>query len=242
MPLKRAAIVSQDPTELVVSTSSYKKRKLPTKKRTTRPKLQLLSAPGTPFPQRCRAVLKYCSYFSLDPAAATVGTYVLRCNSAYDIDFSGIGGQPRGFDQYALLYNQYTVNKTSIKAWPALPNTGATGQAMYGITIVPSTPLTPAIDQCADRPYTKWKLASQQTAPKDNLLTHSWNRNKRFPRNDTVASLSSAIDANPAEQELYQFWYYSAYNPNTANPGEMTVQYEMMLDIEFYELKEIPAS
>lgn len=240
MPLKRTYSTS---TSIVPEPSpAYKKRNMSRRTIRRRPTLQLLSAPGTPFPQRCRAVLKYTSYFNLDPAVGTTGQWLLRCNSAYDPDFSGTGGQPRGYDQYAALYNQYTVNKTTLKMFPVTPNTGATGQAIIGITMIGDSSGLAAIDQCADRPFTVWKCTNQQTSAKDNMLKMVWDRKKRFPKNDMAASLSAAVSTNPAEEEFFQFWYYSAYNPLTANPGELTMQYEMTLDIEFYELKQIPAS
>lgn len=166
MPLKRTYSTS---TELVPSTHAAKKRNLSKRRGYTRPKLQLLSAPGTPFPTRCRAQLKYTSYVNLDYLAGTLGTQYCRCNSIYDPDASGVGGQPRGFDQYALLYDQYTVNSSKIKAWLVIPPVGNVSNAaqMFGISIVDSTTSTPAIDNCADRPFTNYKICNAYAAMKD---------------------------------------------------------------------------
>jgi len=36
--------------------------------------------------------------------------YAFRASSCFDPDFTGAGHQPRGFDQWKLLYNMYIVN------------------------------------------------------------------------------------------------------------------------------------
>ena len=241
MPLKRTRSI----TTTVMPTSGYqvsKKRKYGAAKR--KPTLQLLSAPGTPFPTRCRAQLKYTSYVNLDPLTGTVAVQYVRCNSIYDPDATGVGGQPRGFDQYALLYDQYTVNSSKIKAWAVIPpGTGATAASqLFGISIVDATSTTPAIDNCADRPFTNYKIVHAYGAMKDQAVTSSWNRLKRFPKNDTYESLSAQIAANPQEQEYFQIWAYPALAPLTTDFQSFTVQYEVLYDVEFYELKQIPAS
>lgn len=236
MPLKRTRSV----TTTTMPASMAKKIRRTVKR--AAPRLQLLSAPGTPFPQRCKAFLKYTSYFNLDPGLGTVARYLLRCNSVFDPDYSSTGGQPRGFDQYALLYNQYTVHSSKLKMVPCLRSTGAGGQVMLGISILGDVGSTPTVDQCADRPFTTWKTVAQQAAPKDNTVYSSWNRAKRFPKEDTLASLSAAIGANPAEEEFYEFWAYSGYTPLATNPDDFTMQYEIIYEVEFYELKAIPSS
>lgn len=42
-------------------------------------------------------------------ASTTFQYNVFRLNSMYDPDYTGIGGQPMGFDQLAALYNKFTV-------------------------------------------------------------------------------------------------------------------------------------
>lgn len=41
----------------------------------------------------------------------------LRANSLYDIDLTGTGHQPTGFDQYSLLFNNYQVKASKISVW-----------------------------------------------------------------------------------------------------------------------------
>lgn len=241
MPLKRTRSVTTTtvPTTMVARMAK-KKRRIVVQRQ---PRLPLLSAPGTPFPTRCRATLRYTSYFNL--SVGVVGgaaQYLLRTNSAYDPDYTGVGTQPRGYDQYAALYNQYTVNKSTLKVVIAIPTTGATGQLMFGVSLKPDASGSPTLDQCADQPYTISKVTNQQTSAADRTIKMVWDRKKRFPKDDNVASLSGMTSGNPAESEFYQVWYHNAYSPLVAGASDVTFQYTMDMDIEFYELKAIPPS
>jgi len=49
------------------------------------------------------------SDFRTVTSASSQGEYVYRGNSLFDCDFTGVGGQPDGFDQWKLLYGVYRV-------------------------------------------------------------------------------------------------------------------------------------
>jgi len=60
-----------------------------------------------------RAEMKYVDLFLPTIAAGAVLDQVFRANSAFDPDRTGVGHQPRGFDQLTPQYNRYRVNKLS---------------------------------------------------------------------------------------------------------------------------------
>lgn len=54
--------------------------------------------------------LHYSTRFSLNPGVlGAVSSYVFRLSSIFDPDFTGVGHQPVGHDQYAALYERYQV-------------------------------------------------------------------------------------------------------------------------------------
>lgn len=64
----------------------------------------------TGFPQRMTVALPYV--VSLRAAPASFGVdQTFRMNSCFDPDFSGVGHQPRGWDQWSAVYNQYRVGR-----------------------------------------------------------------------------------------------------------------------------------
>jgi hypothetical protein len=94
--------------------SKSKKQRALQQARNTAIRLSLGSASlftADPFPPRTRRVLRYAETFQFTTGAAGVlGTeQVMRLNSLFDPNSTGVGHQPYGFDQLALLYAKYRV-------------------------------------------------------------------------------------------------------------------------------------
>lgn len=47
--------------------------------------------------------------------AGSLATYIIRANSCFDPDFTGVGHQPMGFDQLMAIYERYCVVGTKFK-------------------------------------------------------------------------------------------------------------------------------
>lgn len=56
--------------------------------------------------------LKYYETFVMDVVAGAPQIYAFRLNSLFDPNLTGVGHQPNGRDQLALLYGKYIVYKT----------------------------------------------------------------------------------------------------------------------------------
>ena len=64
-------------------------------------------------PDKLRVRMRYFFKFDLDISA--IGQdFVFRANGCFDPEVTGVGGQPRGFDQYATLYDRYVVTSSKI--------------------------------------------------------------------------------------------------------------------------------
>lgn len=74
--------------------------------------------------------LRYVDFYNLDPAAGLTAVQSFRLNSCNDPDLTGVGHQPRGYDQYSALYNRYRVDKATIEV-RAVPGPTATGQSGF---------------------------------------------------------------------------------------------------------------
>lgn len=70
----------------------------------------------TGFPQQMKVRLKYVDEYVMTSTAGAVANQAFRMNSVFDPDFTGVGHQPYGFDQYASLYNVYTVLGSKLTA------------------------------------------------------------------------------------------------------------------------------
>lgn len=67
--------------------------------------MSLSLGPG-PCPSRIAVTLQYSSY---DASTGSDRDKLFQLNSIYKPDYTGSGHQPRGRDQYAILYNRYRV-------------------------------------------------------------------------------------------------------------------------------------
>lgn len=66
--------------------------------------------------QNC--VLRYHETFSINPTVGGIpGSHVFRSNSCYDPNFTGVGHQPRGFDQIMAMYQYCAVREAQIEIW-----------------------------------------------------------------------------------------------------------------------------
>lgn len=64
-------------------------------------------------PRWMTATMRYSETFSQSVAVGSNFSYIYNANSLYDPNRTGVGHQPRGFDQLTPLYNRYRVDKFS---------------------------------------------------------------------------------------------------------------------------------
>lgn len=76
--------------------------------------------------------LKYADNYSSSLATVTGSSQVMNLNSIFDPDRTGVGHQPYGYDQLALLYNRYRVWRCGWRI-----NFHAEAQGFY-IVVLPS--------------------------------------------------------------------------------------------------------
>jgi hypothetical protein len=62
----------------------------------------------TPLPSTQKVMLKYSDFLSFTPNGAPTN-YIYSCNNLYDPNVTGVGHQPRGFDQLMALYDHFVV-------------------------------------------------------------------------------------------------------------------------------------
>lgn len=68
----------------------------------------------TGFPAKMTVTLPYIISGRVNPGVVAYNDQVIRLNGVYDPDFSGAGHQPRGFDQWSLVYTQYRVSRVDV--------------------------------------------------------------------------------------------------------------------------------
>lgn len=238
MPLKRTYSTSTT----IVPSGYQQTKKRNMAKRGGLKRARRYPASGTvgkpmPFPTRMVATLKYTSTISFTGTAVPVQNYNISCNSIYDPDINAIGHQPYGHDTYSNIYNQYTVLRSVLKMSPITFGNGA--QCTYGVGIEDGATTGANFDTWIEKPTYKC-ISGDYRAGKFDPVWISWDRAKRFPRNDIYRELSAPFGSNPAEMEVFNIVAQSA--SSTSNLGQVVMLVEVWYTCEFYELNDLGSS
>lgn len=115
-----------------------KKKKTYRRKRKIRSniKMGIMAVSRQPFPTTTVRKLNYVVGVTLDPGlGGAPSVREFRTNSLYDPDLTGVGTQPRGFDELSALYQKYLVLGSKITCqWVSITGTSITGY-VYGIAL-----------------------------------------------------------------------------------------------------------
>lgn len=197
------------------------KKKWRKKRRFTRRKRRFhkprKSLPLNGFPTKIMVRHKYATTIGLDAPTGGIATYSFRCNSMYDPDRTGIGHQSRGFDEFAVNYNHYTVVGSVIKATPIgpanrqLPTDAA---SCFGITIQSDDtfPYSNYTDLCESRFAGAGKPVPYQLQRKYSA-TRKFSAKKYFGVKSIVGIVpyrgNSTGDPSTMEQAYFIVWQAS---------------------------------
>lgn len=183
-----------------------------------------------PFPAVHTATLRYSTTITLDPNAGFVASHLFRTNSIFDPDYTGIGHQPFGHDQYAAIYAHYRVKSARIVMTPTI-----TGNGIFGISKVDDTTVASQMDLAREQKGTVCTpMANTNTA--NNQLMSFYNQNNF----QNEAAISTTFGTNPGEQNFWQCWY-SAEN-STAEQGSKSFLINITYTVLMWELKDFGLS
>lgn len=77
------------------------------------------------FPKSSKVELTYCEELTVPNRQTSAHPFIFRLNSCYDPNYTAIGHQPRGFDQWMNIYNNYTVIGARVKIEPLFRASGS---------------------------------------------------------------------------------------------------------------------
>lgn len=199
-----------------------------------------------PFPSSVITRLKYDQGIAI-PAQTTAGIASMVYFGANDLvqpANAGGGHQPMGFDQYAALYNHYTVLGAKITVKFHSNNESQAGANIAGIGLRDDNiELSTSLEDICERPRTLWKFQSQNDAARGLVtVTMNYSAKKFFSIKDpsSKASIGANIAAQPADKALFMLF---AGNPN---PAVLSAAQDAWVHIEyiakFWEPKDMLAS
>jgi len=158
---------------------------------------KFLDFKGYGFPDRYACKLKYVQKLSFT-GSVTPSNQVFRLDSLYDPDLSGIGHQPRYFDQIAGLYNQYLVTRCDWKLEFVNANSNA---VTIGVAASDTSIATLPPDELCELNYSKSKVLGLSTGASVCTIRGGISLSELHgqPNRDSDPDMYAIVSASPQE-------------------------------------------
>lgn len=179
-------------------------------------------------------------------AAESVGTHVFSANGCYDPNITGVGHQPRGFDQVMALYDHYTVIGASIQVRFLNNSTGTRPYCCIAVRDGTVAALTTrdlfeySNRVISARPVYRLSTADESGVGASSMLSSKVDIAKFLGRKDVMddPELKGTVASNPVEQVNF---HVSVSDPVTTAAANVQCQVLITYDVIFHEPKN-PAS
>jgi len=198
------------------------------------PSLTLKSIPLFPF--RTRKFLQYYQDLTqLTSGAGSLGVRVFSANGLFDVDITGVGGQPMGFTKMMLFYNHYTVIRSRCRV--VFSNATAGHLACAGIAVSGSSTALTVVEQLVENGQLEFTtlqpvgtMGSQVSASRSLDVGIFQGIDDVMDDPDMRGDLSS----NPLEQSYY---HLVCWCPVDATVVNVSIQVLIEFDVMFHEPK-----
>lgn len=169
-------------------------------------------------PTAVKCHFKYGDTMTLINSGASVaGAKVFSANGLYDPDVTGVGHQPRGFDQMMAMYDHFVVIGAKIKVqfWPRPATTGLT---MVGISVQPdNAPYTDVRNYLESA--NNVSLGISPDGDRCHCLVSEVNPNKFLGRSKPMSDpqLKGSVASNPTEGAFFHVWQDNVTESSTSD-------------------------
>lgn len=232
-------------TTTVIGPAKAKKLKATSTASWNRQLRQLRSSNG--FPVKANVKLKYSATISLNAGANSRAINSFRANSVFDPDFTGVGHQPLGFDQWAAVYGAYRVTKCTVTARTvpdAASSTTPSGFCLMAHNTTGEITSISAglhsISEQGDRSkiLIGGSFSASVTGKQIQSVSYTMDLAK-YNGKPLDADDTAVISENPANVNLITLVQQSI---NLNDPGEQTYLVDIVYDVEFMEPKRLAQS
>lgn len=196
--------------------------------------------------------LKYVEFFSSSSAGSGPVVKYFSANGCYDPYITGIGHQPRGYDQWTAFYDHYCVlsSKIRVQAVTTDDGTSTDAGACFGLILDDDTSFGhSSVAEVIESGQSRgWRYcshnpsASSMTGNKPTIISKA-----SMPKFFGVAPkayqgdsrFTPTIGANPTDQAYWAVWYGA---PDGAAASSMTFMAEIEYIVRFSEPKRLAQS
>lgn len=181
---------------------------------------------ASPVPTKMHVKLLYHDQVAITPSTGQAGSHVFRANDLYDPDATGVGHQPRGFDQLMALYDHFVVVGSRIRViFDCRSTTGANvGGIRLSDTLTPST----SVDYQMESSYKVVGAQPEKDGGQPLVLSMSSNPAKYLGREDPLSDpqLKGSSSGSPTEGAFYHVFSFATHTSETPATSYASVQIE----------------
>lgn len=217
-----------------------RKRKTTVKKWSRPPRNTLVYKGNPAIPDRALIKFKYRDNYVLTHATLPTAQRTWRLNSLYDLDYTGTGHQPLGYDQWSAFFNLYRVYKVTVEM-------DLVNEEQYAVQLLwsvqPDDPTMTGDDSSFEQPHTqsiilagsnsqnRGKLRRTMMLPKYIGLTSTQYKSSPY--------FSSQFNTNPTSSI---FGILMAQSIDGSTLPNVSVNATFILHAELFDRKEIAIS
>lgn len=193
----------------------------------------------------CKVVkMPFHQYVELDPAAGLTAQHTFRPNSIYDPDYTGTGHQPRGHDEWSLMYTKYEVYRCEMKA--TFHNESAIDRYIIAIEIDDDTLYESSVEGVMENQQNKRLSILRPLGNPGSTMTlkKTWTQRK-FLCNGKMRDPDldiAAFGANPLRSPVPQFRILCRPFNNSKDLQTLPCTVELVYYCRLYDRKELPQS
>lgn len=202
--------------------------------------------PITGFPSKKMVRLRYASEIELDATNAATDLYQYRLNSVYDPNYTGLGVQPTGTDEWFNVYNKCTVVGAKVVVRCMGPASQSNGIPGYWGIHISSDPADVGSNTTANEllmlgtPIAHFGPVNMGARFK-NQLVRKWSAKKHFGKKDIIDedNYSHLHNSNPAEPAFVTVW---AHRLGSTDPGACFFMLTIDYICVFHDKKKLAGS
>jgi hypothetical protein len=199
------------------------------------------------FPETFTTSLKYVEVVELDcEALGAPKKYEFRANSIYDPNLTGVGHQPIGRDQFAALYDHYTVIGSKMKAtfYPKGDYSQNVSMFLGGMTTDTTntfTSVSEMLEQSGAKGNILTKLGTKASVVRN--LKYSPRKMFKIGKGSIIGNdrITTQVGTNPTEDAIFQLF---AVQPDgsSIDPAPIKILVEIEYLVVFSERRPLAQS
>lgn len=192
-----------------------------------------------PFPKRFSTTLRYEEDLTLNPGLGTMACNVFRAGSCFDPNFTGIGHQPRYFDEIMANYNHYVVIGSKITAICA---NGQNDAVILGIQMNANGATVATFNDLCENRNSVYTWVGEQNSTQLGRVRMKYSPKKFLSRSHPLSDpdLKGTLTTNPNENAFFSVCV-AAHDPGV-DIGNVVVRVIIDYIVVFIEPKTVAQS